>query len=181
VAPVAGGDSGLALSLFVCVVLVLAFSALSPLVVPLVGHVLGLPVRRWLLGQLAHANLRDGVRRSAATAAPTLVLVVLVAGIGGTLDAITAGSREEALRTLKGDLVVTANRSSTAELAAVDGVRAFSQETSVTFHIENGSRTRERWSRRWPARPSTRPPTSSPTTCRWKPAASTPCGERRSW
>jgi putative ABC transport system permease protein len=135
-----GGDAALALSLLVCIVLVIAFSALSPLVVPLVGRLLGLPVRllgrRALLGELAHANLRDGVRRSAATAAPILVLVGLVAGIAGTLGAVTAGSREEAVRTLNGDLIVTADRSIATELAAVDGVRTFSEETPVTFGVE---------------------------------------------
>jgi putative ABC transport system permease protein len=139
-APAAGGDAALALSLLVCIVLVIAFSALSPLAVPLVGGLLGALVRslarRALLGALAHANLRDGVRRSAATAAPILVLVGLVAGIGGTLDAVTAGSREEALRTIKGDLVITADRLITTELAAVDGVRTVSQETPVTFQYE---------------------------------------------
>lgn len=133
--PAVGGEAALALSLFVCIVLVIAFSALSPLVVPLVGRVLGLLVRHTVLGGLAHANLRDGVRRSAATAAPILVLVGLVAGIGGTLGAITVGSREEARRTLNGDLVVTADRSITAELAALDGVRAVSQETPVLFRL----------------------------------------------
>jgi putative ABC transport system permease protein len=141
-APAVGGDAALALSLLVCIVLVIAFSALSPLVVPLVGRLLGVLVRllaRWaLLGDLAHANLRDGVRRSAATAAPILVLVGLVAGIGGTLGAVTAGSREEALRTLNGDLVVTADRSIGAELAAVDGVGAASAEVPVTFRVEMG-------------------------------------------
>jgi putative ABC transport system permease protein len=141
-APAVGGDAALALSLPVCIVLVIAFSALSPLVVPLVGRLLGMVVRllarRALLGDLAHANLRDGVRRSAATAAPILVLVGLVAGIGGTLGAVTAGSREEALRTLNGDLVVTADRSVSAELAAVDGVGTASAEVPVTFRIEMG-------------------------------------------
>lgn len=135
-APAVGGDAALALSLLVCIVLVIAFSALSPLVVPLVGRLLGLLARRALLGHVAHANLRSGVRRSAATAAPILVLVGLVAGIGGTLGAVTAGSRAEAVRTLNGDLIVSADRSVTAELTAVDGVRTVSEETPVAFRVE---------------------------------------------
>ncbi|UWP87732.1 FtsX-like permease family protein [Dactylosporangium fulvum] len=139
-APAVGGEAALALSLLVCIVLVIAFSALSPLVVPLVGGLLGVLVRlsagRAPLGDLAHANLRDGVRRSAATAAPILVLVGLVVGIGGTLGAVAAGSREEALRTLTGDLVVTTNRSIGTELAAVDGVGTASAQIPVTFQIE---------------------------------------------
>jgi putative ABC transport system permease protein len=141
-----GGEGALALSLLVCIVLVIAFSALSPLVVPLVGRLLGVLVRlsagRALLGDLAHTNLRDGVRRSAATAAPILVLVGLVVGIGGTLGAVTAvtavtaGSRAEALRTLTADLVVTTNRSISAELTAVEGVRTASAQVPVTIQIE---------------------------------------------
>ncbi|WP_308440478.1 FtsX-like permease family protein [Virgisporangium aurantiacum] len=141
-APAVGGDAALALSLLVCIVLVMAFSALSPVVVPLVGRLLGgltrLSARRALLADLAHANLRDGVRRSAATAAPILVLVGLVVGIGGTLDAVTAGSRQEALRTLNGDLIVTSDRSITGDLTALDGVRAASAEVPVTFRIDVG-------------------------------------------
>jgi putative ABC transport system permease protein len=135
-APQMDAEAAIPLSLNVCMFLVVAFSALSPLVVPLVGGLLGGPMRAFggQVAQLAHANLRDGVRRSAATAAPIMVLVGLVLGIGGTLDIITVGSRAEMTRSVAGDLVVT-SAPSTASLAAIDGVRTVSEQVPVTVKV----------------------------------------------
>jgi putative ABC transport system permease protein len=131
------GEAAIPLALNACIVLVVAFSAFAPLAVPLVGRVVGGVVRvlGGPVGLLAHANLRDGVRRSAATAAPIMVLVGLVAGLGGTLDTITAGSRDEMKRDVAADLVVTADPSRAAALSAVDGVRTVSEQAPVSFKL----------------------------------------------
>jgi putative ABC transport system permease protein len=155
--PSMNAEAAIPLSMNICMFLVFAFSALSPLVVPLVGGVLGGPMRAFggQVALLAHANLRDGVRRSAATAAPIMVLVGLVLGIGGTLDIITAGSRAEMTRSVAGDLVVTGTPSpappgaasratataastpaaTAASLAAIDGVRTVSEQIPVSIKL----------------------------------------------
>jgi putative ABC transport system permease protein len=132
-----GGEAAIPLALNACIVLVIALSAFAPLAVPLVGGVLGGLVRALggPIGLLAHANLRDGVRRSASTAAPIMVLVGLVAGLGGTLDTITAASRDEMTRSVNGDLVVTAGPSQAASLAAVNGVRTVSEQVPVSVKL----------------------------------------------
>ncbi|MBX6354424.1 MAG: ABC transporter permease [Micromonosporaceae bacterium] len=134
---VVDGDAAVPLALNACIVLVAAFGALAPLVVPLVGGVLGGLVRvlGGPTGLLAHANLRDGVRRSAATAAPIMVLVGLVAGLGGTLGTITVASRQEMERTVDADLVVTAAPGQATRLSTMDGVRTVSAQAPVSFKL----------------------------------------------
>jgi putative ABC transport system permease protein len=130
-----GGEAALALSIMVSMLLVIALAAFAPLVVPLVSWPLGL-LARGHLGQLAHANLRSGVRRSAATAAPVMVLVAFVAGTAATLATLGDASRQEVTRTLRGDLVVTTDQPVGSELAGVDGVRTVSEEIPVGFDVE---------------------------------------------
>jgi putative ABC transport system permease protein len=130
-----GGEAALGLSLFVSIALVVGFSALSPLVVPLVSWLFGL-LFRGHLGQLAHANLRSGVRRSASTAAPIMVLVAFVAGIAGIMGTLSEATRYETVQSLRGDFVVTADRPIGSELAAVDGVRTVSEEVTVPFEVQ---------------------------------------------
>ncbi len=132
--PALGGEAALALSALVSMVLVIAFAALAPLIVPLVSWPLRL-VTAGQISQLAYANLRTGVRRSASTAAPIMVLVAFVAGLAGSLDTVGEASRQELVRTLRGDLVVTSNRSVTADLAAVDGVATVSEEVPVSLEV----------------------------------------------
>lgn len=131
------GEAAIPLALNACIVLVVAFSAFAPLAVPLVGRVVGGVVRvlGGPVGLLAHANLRDGVRRSAATAAPIMVLVGLVAGLGGTLDTLTAAGRGEMKRDVNADLVVTAPPARSAALSAVDGVRTVSEQVPTSVKV----------------------------------------------
>jgi len=129
-----GGEAALPISIFISFTLVIALAALAPLVVPLVSWPFGL-LFRGRLGRLAHANLRAGVRRSAATAAPVMVLVGLVAGLSGTLATLTEGTRQESLRTIAADLVVTADRPVGAVLAGIDGVGTVSEEVPVPFQL----------------------------------------------
>jgi putative ABC transport system permease protein len=133
--PALGGEAALAMSVFISMMLVVAFAALAPLAVPLVSRPLGL-LARGQLGQLAHANLRAGVRRSASTAAPVMVLVAFVAGMAGTLSTLGEASRQEITRTMHGDLVVTADRPVGSEISGVDGVGTVSEEIPVSFDYE---------------------------------------------
>jgi putative ABC transport system permease protein len=132
--PVLGGEAALPLSIFVSFTLVIAFTAFAPLVVPLVSWPFGL-LFRGRLGVLAHANLRAGVRRSASTAAPIMVLVAFVVGMAGTMATITEASRQEVTRDLRADLVLTADGPVRDQVAAVPGVGAISAEAPVTVDM----------------------------------------------
>jgi putative ABC transport system permease protein len=85
---------------------------------------------------LAYANLRAGVRRSAATAAPIMMLVAFVPGTAATQATLGEASRQEVTQTLRGDLVVDADPAVGAEITAVEGVRTVSEEISVGLDIE---------------------------------------------
>ncbi|MFC6879835.1 MULTISPECIES: ABC transporter permease [Actinomadura] len=112
-----------------------ALSALSPLVVPLAGRALGVALRRSTLGEIAQANLRDGVRRSASTAAPLIVLVALLVGLAGTLGSLALMSGEEQRRLVRGDLVVESPGAAAERIAAVPGVAAASPEVTVPISV----------------------------------------------
>ena len=63
-----------------------ALSQLSPIVVPLAGRLPAAVLRGNLIADLARAGVLHAVRRSAATAAPLIVLVGLWSGCGGRSD-----------------------------------------------------------------------------------------------
>ncbi len=140
VASAVRGDGALALSTSVCLVWIVALAALSPVIVPVVGGLVGLLSRLLLpaskLGELIHANLRDGVRRSASTATPIMLLIGLLVGLSGAMDTMAAGSKTEMALTLDGDLVVTSTASMGEELAAISGVETVSEETSVVVGVD---------------------------------------------
>ncbi|GAA2268901.1 hypothetical protein GCM10009853_022920 [Glycomyces scopariae] len=118
----------------VTVPLVVGFAALAPLIVPLAAGLLGL-VCRGALGELALANLRSDARRSAATAAPVMVLFAFTAGIGGTLATVGEAGRQELHATVDGDFAVAADRDAAAAIAGIDGVAAVSAETEAMFEL----------------------------------------------
>jgi len=132
--PHVGLDAAIALALCSCMVLVVAVASFTPLL---------LPAASWLprlfavgpLGQLAHANLRSGARRSAATAAPVIVLFAFVVGMAGSLSTLGAAARHETSTGLRADLVVTAKQQLTAQLGAVRGVAVVSEETPIAFDL----------------------------------------------
>ncbi|MBB5960495.1 putative ABC transport system permease protein [Saccharothrix tamanrassetensis] len=99
-----------------------AMSMLSPLVVPVLARLLGALLRGSTLAGLARANLRDGVRRSAATAAPLIVLTSLLLGLAGTFASLAAAEGAEAERSVKAQLVVTSTGTGADRIATVDGV-----------------------------------------------------------
>ncbi len=140
IAPTWVGDP-MEVSLPGLIVLIIALSALTPLVVPLIGGLIGLVsgplLRQSPIYELAHANLRDGVRRSASTAAPIMILVGLVVGFSGAVNAVNAGIQEETIRILDGDLIVTATEPVGEQLAALDSVRTVSEEVPLRVWVES--------------------------------------------
>ncbi|MCP5026258.1 MAG: FtsX-like permease family protein [Actinomycetia bacterium] len=140
VASSVGGDGALALSTSMCLVWIVALAALSPVIVPLVGGLVGLFSRLMLpysrIGELIHANLRDGVRRSASTATPIMLLIGLLVGLSGAMDVMAAGSKTEMVQTLDGDLVVTATGAIGEELVATPGIETVSEEAPVVVGVD---------------------------------------------
>src|SRR5699024_3857350 len=111
-------DPGGAMPVMLLVTLAAAvgLSSLSPLVVPVFGHVLGLFLRDRPTGLLAAANLRDGVRRSASTAAPLIVLVGLLVGLLGTSLSTSAVAHQTLARDTAADLVVSSSAADAEEI-----------------------------------------------------------------
>lgn len=131
-------DGAVPMSIFVAITGAVALTQLSPLIVPLVGRVAGLVLRGSTLGTLAQANLRDGVRRSASTAAPLLVLVALVVGLSGTLASIAKADKDEQTQSVSGDLIVNTTGANGIRVAAVPGVAVAAQQVSVPVTVTSG-------------------------------------------
>ncbi|RSM91543.1 ABC transporter permease [Kibdelosporangium aridum] len=112
-----------------------AMSMLSPLVVPFMAWLFGIVLRGSPLAGLAQANLRDGVRRSAATAAPLIVLVSLLLGLTGTFASLAAAGGEEAKRSVNAQLVVTSTGTGADRIAKIDGVAVASIQTTVDIVV----------------------------------------------
>ncbi|HVW40545.1 MAG TPA: FtsX-like permease family protein [Amycolatopsis sp.] len=113
----AGMDGAVPLSINATITAAVALSLLAPLVVPVLGR---------FAGGLVGANLRDGVRRSASTAAPLLVLVALVLGLSGTLSTMSEAGHRELQQDLAGDFVLAS-----ADVPRVPGILVASTETAV--------------------------------------------------
>ncbi|GAB2987275.1 FtsX-like permease family protein [Amycolatopsis acidiphila] len=126
----AGPSGAIPISINVAITAAVALSALSPLVVPLIGRLLGLVLGRTTLGGLAQANLRDGVRRSASTAAPLLVLVALVLGMSGALSTLSAAGHRELVEDVRADFVVNS-----ADVGQLPGIAAASTEYTVPVTV----------------------------------------------
>ncbi|GIH97736.1 FtsX-like permease family protein [Planobispora siamensis] len=113
----------------------IALSALSPLVVPLVGRLLGMVLRTSALGELAQANLRDAVRRSASTAAPVIVLVGLLVGLTGALNSLARAAGVDLERSTAADLVVTSTGAVAARIPQIPGVALASPQSQVEMSV----------------------------------------------
>ncbi|MEV5570236.1 FtsX-like permease family protein [Spirillospora sp. NPDC052269] len=111
----------------------IGLSSLSPLVVPLAGHLLRPFTRFGPLAELAQANLRDGKRRAAATAAPMIVLTALVVGLMAMLGTQAKAGGMDVKRKIVGEYVVTSNGADAEKIASVPGVQTAS--TAVTADI----------------------------------------------
>ena len=134
-----GGTGATNMSVGIAFVAVIALSALSPTVVPLVNRLVRVFSRllfpRSKLRELVHANVGDGVRRSAATAAPIILLVGLVVGMAGAIGVMTAGAEQEAGKNVAADLVVTTSSPIGGQLSAVPHVEAVSKESPVLVEV----------------------------------------------
>ncbi|QBJ96356.1 FtsX-like permease family protein [Rhodococcus sp. ABRD24] len=112
-----------------------AMSRLSPLLVPAAARALTPWARRSPVADLAVANLRDAVRRTASSAAPMIVLVSLVMGLQGILDTQTRATATEATQLLRADLIATGVGIDLAALDAIDGVSLAAPETVVPLTV----------------------------------------------
>lgn len=112
-----------------------AMGLLSPLAVPILAQAVGILVPGGTLTGLARANLRDGVRRSAATASPLIVLVALLLGLAGTFGSLSAAGGEEAKRSVNAHLVVTSTGAEAERLTGIEGVAVASRQNAVDITI----------------------------------------------
>jgi len=113
-----------------------ALQQLSPLVVPLAARLYAVPARRHVLGELAQAGMRDGVRRTATTAGPVIVLFGLVVGLLGIMSTQTEATRIERVQQSSADLVVASTGDVSERVRAVPGVAVVSSETEVTLPVQ---------------------------------------------
>ena len=114
----------------------IALQQLSPLVVPLVARLLALPARRHVVGELAQAGMRDGVRRSATTAGPVIVLFGLVVGLLGILATQTEATRIERVQQSTAQLVVVSDGDVSRRIGSTPGVVVVSPETDVSLPVQ---------------------------------------------
>ncbi|WP_232660625.1 ABC transporter permease [Pseudonocardia sp. TRM90224] len=127
----AGGAPPMAINAALCASV--AMSAISPVLVPVVSRLL--PSGAGVITGLAGANLRDGVRRSAATAAPLIVLVGLVLGQSVALASFASAGELDQRASTVADLVVEADGPVGPRVAAVAGVAAHSTEVEVPVTV----------------------------------------------
>ena len=107
----------------------------QPLVVPLVARPLALPARRHVVSELAQAGMRDGVRRTATTAGPVIVLFGIVVGLLGILATQTEATRIERVQQSSADLVVQSDGDVSEQVRAVHGVAEVDAETDVSMPV----------------------------------------------
>jgi putative ABC transport system permease protein len=139
VAPLVGPDGGLAVSMNVAFVLVVALAAWSPVVVPPIAGLLAILARvlvpRSALRELVAGNVRTGVRRTASTATPIVVLVGLVVGLGGGLALMQEGIRIEAAALHTSDVIAVSDRGIDGLLATMPDVVTYSTSTDTVVHV----------------------------------------------
>lgn len=125
------------LTMLVTLAAAVGLSRLSPLVVPIFGRLLGRLLRTSPLGTVAAANVRDGVRRNAATAAPLILLVGIFVGLLGTSLSLSATSEQALRRDTAADLVVTSPVNDASRISGVPGVASTSVEADVPLVMTN--------------------------------------------
>lgn len=127
--------AGLMIGLVVMISGSVALSQLSPVVVPLVGRLPALVVRGNLIADLARAGVLHAVRRSAATAAPLIVLVGLVIGLWGTFGSLAKAVGVEQKQLITADVVVD------HVVRPGPGIVAASVQTAVPIAVTRGRKT----------------------------------------
>ena len=127
--------AGLTIGLIVMISGSVALSQLSPVVVPLVGRLPAIVVRGNLIADLARAGVLHAVRRSAATAAPLIVLVGLVIGLWGTFGSLAKAVGVEQKQLITADVVVD------HVVRPGPGIVAASVQTAVPIAVTRGRKT----------------------------------------
>src|SRR4051812_29231681 len=127
--------AGLMIGLVVMISGSVAFSQLSPVVVPLVGRLPAAVIRGNVIADLARAGVLHAVRRSAATAAPLIVLVGLVVGMWGTFASLAKAVGVEQERLITADVVVD------HAVGRRTGITVASQQTAVPITVMRGRNT----------------------------------------
>lgn len=127
--------AGLMIGLIVMISGSIALSQLSPIVVPLAGRLPAAVLRGNLIADLARAGVLHAVRRSAATAAPLIVLVGLVVGLWGTFGSLAKAVGVEQERLITADVVVS------NEVPTGPGIVVASPQTAVPVAVTRGKRT----------------------------------------
>lgn len=125
------------LTMLVALAAAVGLSALSPVVVPVFGRLLGQFGRRRPIWGIAAANVRDGTRRSASTAAPLIMLVGILVGLLGSSLTLTAASEVMLRRDTTADVVVTSTGSDTHRIAQLPGVASVSVEAELPVVMTN--------------------------------------------
>jgi len=131
-APLGGPGGGQAMATNVPMLAAIALTLLGPVLVPAAARLLP---AAGVTGMLARANLRDEVRRSAATAAPLIVLIGIVFGQTGASASFAASAVAEQRRGIAADLVV---ETTGPGLPAVPGVASVSAETETLVQLTTG-------------------------------------------
>ncbi len=126
--------AGLLIGLMVLVSGSVALSQLSPIVVPWAGRLPAVVLRGHLIADLARADVLHAVRRSAATAAPLIVLVGLVVGLWGTFGSQAKAVGVEQERLITADLVVD------RAVPAGPGIAVVSPQTAVPVVVSRGKK-----------------------------------------
>lgn len=127
--------AGLMIGLIVMISGSIALSQLSPIVVPLAGRLPAAVLRGNLIADLARAGVLHAVRRSAATAAPLIVLVGLVVGLWGTFGSLAKAVGVEQERLITADFVVS------SEVPKGPAIAVASPQTAVPVAVIRGKRT----------------------------------------
>lgn len=135
-APLGGAAGGQAMAVTVSVCASVALAALGPVAVPAAARLVPF---RGVVGRLATANLRDGVRRSASVAAPLVVLTGLVLGQATALASFAAAGRLQERQGTAADFVVESPGTPGTSVSAVPGVVSASTETEVPVALTTGS------------------------------------------
>lgn len=130
--PVGGPAGGQALAMNVSLCAAVALTLLAPVLVPAAARLLP---AAGVTGMLARASLRDEVRRSAATAAPLIVLIGIVFGQTGAAASFAAAGVAEQRRSTAADLVV---ETTGPGFTTVPGVASFSAETETAVRLTTG-------------------------------------------
>ncbi|WP_432942814.1 FtsX-like permease family protein [Kribbella sp. CA-253562] len=140
IAAQAAGDfvAALMIALVVMISGSVALSQLSPIVVPVAGRLPSLLLRGHVVTDLARAGVLHAVRRSAATAAPLIVLVGLLAGLWGVFGSLAKAVGEEQRQLITAELVVG------GRVADGPGVAARSEQTTVPVTIMTTSGKKKR-------------------------------------